>query len=163
MENNMASATENIPNTTVEITKSLVKEMRDPMYIVFTSFADSMLLTGAKYSLDKFPPRACYYPTISYLLQPSGTTNLTLDGLSAVYNSVLQNNGHLLVEMLEDLYSIGVKEVVLTCWCRREKIQSGKVICISPLIGEWLKKQDLSFPIMVEYRDGREEIIPDKE
>ncbi len=129
--------------------------MDNEMTITFTSFRDSITVDGLKLSIDRHPPRPCSYPTLQYLSLPA-VRSLDNGNIGKIYGIILENNWVLLKAFVEDMYRLGIRSLVLCCWCTADKIAEGKV-CIAPVIGKHLRKNEMEFdfPIKIIYRDGR--------
>jgi len=131
----------------------------EPMKLVFTSYRDSIGMEGLKVSMDKHAPKLCSYPTLNYLIVPT-TRNLTIANMGRIIEVVLDNNWSLVRGFIDEIYDLGIRQLVLCCWCTKEQIAAGR-ICESTIIGRYIKDKanrggQLTFPIEIEYGDGRE-------
>ena len=131
----------------------------EPLKLVFTSYRDSIgMVDGLKLSLDRHAPRACSYPALPYLVMPA-TRNLNSVNTERVCNAVLDNNWGLVWDFIDRMYGLGLRQLVLCCWCTKEKIAYGK-FCSAGIIGKYIQdkidmEKAFEFPMEVEYRDGR--------
>lgn len=133
----------------------------EPMKLVFTSYRDSIGMDGLKVSLDRHAPKLCSHPTLTYLIMPT-SRNLTLANIERVCSAVLDNNWHLIRDFIDEVYNLGLYQIVLCCWCTREQIGRGK-FCSTGIIGRYIKDKadrdgEFEFPIEMEFRDGRAEL-----
>ena len=130
------------------------------MKIVFTSFRDSIGLDGVKFSIDKYAPELCSYPTLRYLEMPT-TRSLTQDNMERICHAILDNNWELVKDFLETMDGlVGLTPIVLCDWATKDQIAHGK-FCAAGIIGRYImdranKDGEFAFKIEVELRDGRE-------
>jgi hypothetical protein len=128
------------------------------MSVVFTSFRDSRDLPGLKLSLDRHLPKQCGQPILGYLSVPK-IDSLTQASIESVYKTVLDNNWELVKTFLDDMFELGIRQVVLCDWATKEQIENSK-FCAAGIIGRYISNRDLDFdfPVQVSYRDGRESL-----
>lgn len=131
----------------------------ETMKLVFTSYRDSIGMDGLKFSLDRHSPKLCSYPTLSYLIIPIAK-NLTVPNIERICNVVLDNNWNLIQDFINEMYSLGLRQLILCDWCTKEQIALGK-FCSAGIIGRYIKDKtdrdsEFEFPIEIGYRDGRE-------
>jgi hypothetical protein len=135
---------------------------KEPMKLVFTSFRDSMNLEGLKVSIDRTTPKMCSDPVLPYLLMPR-VEKLSQENTERIVHSILDNNWDLIQDFVNEMYALGIRQVVLCDWATKEMISHGKA-CVAGMIGSYIathKKYPIdgdgfAFPIEIEYRDGRE-------
>lgn len=132
----------------------------EPMKLMFTSYRDSIGMEGLKVSIERYPPKPCAYPILSYLVMPP-TKNLTTPNAEQVYHAVLNNNWDLVRDFICEIYALGIHQIVLCCWCTKEQIIGGNKACAAGVIGRYIQakadeNEEFVFPIEFEYRDGRE-------
>lgn len=131
----------------------------EPLKLVFTSFRDSIGMDGLKVSMDRHAPKLCSHPILPYLIVPT-TKNLSLTNMERVCNAILDNNWNLLQDFIALIYSLGLRQLVLCCWCTKEQFTHGR-FCPTGIIGRYIQDKadrdgEFKFPIEIEYRDGRE-------
>lgn len=128
----------------------------EPMNILFTSYRDSVGLLGLKLSIDKHAPKHCSYPTLSYLVVPT-PRNLTVVNMGRVCEAVLDNNWVLIQDFINEMYDIGIRQLIFCCWCTKDQIGQGR-FCVSATIGTYMKAHgdEFKFKLEVDYGDGRE-------
>ena len=131
----------------------------DKMKLVFTSYRDSISMDGIKVSLERHAPKLCSYPALNYLVVPA-TRNLTGANMERICNAILDNNWDLIQDFIGEIYNLGIRQIVLCCWCTREQISQGK-FCFAGVIGKYIQNRadrdgEFEFPIETKYGDGRE-------
>lgn len=131
----------------------------EPMKLFFTSYRDSIGMDGLKVSMDKYAPKLCSYPTLSYLVMPMAK-NLTVSNMERICNTILDNNWNLIQDFIDEMYDIGLRQLILCDWCTKEQIIQGK-FCFAGVIGKYVKDKadrdgEFGFPIEIEYGDGRQ-------
>ena len=129
------------------------------MKIIFTSFRDSIGLTGLKLSIDRHTPRLCSYATLEYLVMPN-IRNLNPINAERVCQSVLDNNWELIKDFIEDIQSLGIDQIVLCDWATKEQIANHK-FCPAGIIGRYIadkvdRDSEFRFPVEIEMLDGRD-------
>jgi len=129
------------------------------MKLVFTSFRDSIGLTGLKVSIDRHTPKLCSYATLEYLIMPN-IRNLNPVNAERVCQSVLDNNWELFKGFVEDIQSLGIDQIILCDWATKEQITNHK-FCPAWIIGRYIQDRmdrdsEFEFKVEVEFRDGRE-------
>jgi len=129
------------------------------MRLIFTSFRDSIGLTGLKVSIDKHTPKLCSHPTLEYLIMPN-IRNLNPVNMERICQSVLDNNWELFKDFMEDVQSLGIDQIVLCDWATKEQIVNHK-FCSAGIIGRYIQDRldrdsEFAFPISIEMHDGRE-------
>ena len=131
------------------------KELKPTMRIVFTSFKESIEMDGLKLSRDRHAPKLCAYPTFNPLIMPI-IRNFTVENAKRVCDVVLDNNWNLIYDLVNTVYKLNIHQLVLCCWCTKDQILNGKS-CTSVFIGKYISdsKWSFTFPISVEYGDGR--------
>lgn len=130
-----------------------------PMKLTFTSYRDSIGMDGIKVSLDRHAPKLCPYPALNYLIIPTAR-NLTPANIERICNAILDNNWNLVQGFIDEIYSLGLRHIVLCDWCTREQIVHGK-FCPAGIIGRYIqdradRDKEFEFPIEIDYKDGRE-------
>lgn len=134
-----------------------MNECQETMEVTFTSYRGSIDLPGFKVSLDKHAPKMCSYPALNYMIMPS-TRNLSPQNMERICDTILDNNWNLLQDFMLEVYDLGVRQVVMCCWCTKEQIAHGK-FCPAGIIGRYMEKmqsESFTFPITIKYEDGRE-------
>lgn len=131
----------------------------EPMKLVFTSYRDSIGMDGLKVSMDKHTPKLCSYPILNYLVIPT-TRNLTPVNIERICNAILDNNWNLIQDFIDEVYGLGIHQLVLCDWCTKEQIVQGK-FCPAGIIGRYIqdkadRDEKFKFPIEIKYGDGRE-------
>jgi len=129
------------------------------MKLVFTSFRDSIGLSGLKVSIDRHTPKLCSYSTLEYLVMPN-IRNLSPVNAERICQSVLDNNWELFKDFVEDMQSLGIDQIVLCDWATKEQIVNHK-FCPAGIIGRYIKDKvdrdsEFGFDMEIEYLDGRE-------
>lgn len=130
----------------------------EPLEITFTSYRDSIGISGLKLSIEKHTPKPCSYPVLLYLVMPLAR-HLSVVNMRRVCNVILDNNWDLLRNFIIDTHGLGIKRLVLCDWCTKEQIIAGK-FCVANIIGDYIELQArvddaFEFPVTIEYRDGR--------
>lgn len=130
----------------------------EPMKLVFTSYRDSIGMDGLKVSMDKHAPQLCSYPTLNYLIIPF-SRNLTKVNMERICAAFLDNNWNLVWSFINDMYKLGLRQIVLCDWSTKDQIDLGK-FCTAAIIGRYIMSRcgELEFPIEIEYGDGRENL-----
>ena len=131
----------------------------EPMKLMFTSYRNSISMGGLKVSLDRHAPKLCSYPALNYLVIPV-PRNLTSINMERICTAVLDNNWNLIRDFIIETYNLGLRQLVLCCWCTEEQITHNK-FCPAGIIGRYIKDKmdrdgEFEFPIEIEYGDGRE-------
>lgn len=134
----------------------MINEMR----LVFTSFRDSQNEDGLKVSIDKHTPKMCSYPTLSYLIVPLVSKSLSQVNMERICVAMLDNNWELIQDFIVDVYDLGIRQIVFCDWATAEQITHGK-LCVVGIIGRYIRDEvdkdgGFPFPIVLEYKDGRE-------
>lgn len=134
--------------------------MEDKMKITFTSYRDSLELTGVKFAIDKRTPTNCVYPVVGYLAIPRLQKQIEVSNYieETLTYSIIRDNAWKLKGLLEILYNAGVQEVVFADWqVRGDNYQSHSVV-IGKIIEEMVEDGEIpeSYNIQINYRDGRE-------
>jgi len=129
------------------------------MQLTFTSFRDSIDMSGFRVSIDRRAPRLCSYPTLQQLVIPVAR-NMERPNVERICEAVLDNNWELIQDFINDVYELGISHIILCCWCTKEQIEHGK-LCVARIIGDYILDRagtdgDFKFPIEIEYLDGRE-------
>lgn len=129
------------------------------MTLVFTSFKDSIGLKGLIVSMDRYAPKLCSYPTLSYLTMPI-SKSLTKDNMERICNVILDNNWDLIQDFIIEMYALGLRQIVFCDWATGEQIARGK-FCGAGVVGRYIRnKADndgaFQFAVEIEYGDGRE-------
>lgn len=128
----------------------------EPIKLVFTSFRNSIDMGGLKVSLDKHMPKPCSYSVLFSLVMPP-LRNLTLVNMERICVIILDNNWNLIQDFISRTYELGIRQLVLCCWCTEEQIALGK-FCPTGVIGRYIQDKggEFEFPIEIEYGDGRQ-------
>jgi len=131
--------------------------MAEKMRITMTSFRDSILLSGLKFSITRRPPTKCSYPTIGFLAIPKirDTIDMSVEAELEAFRGIVENNGKLLVDLLNMLYDNGIHDIVLADWYTADKHGQPSQ---SLAIGQYIEGLDLGFEIEVVYKDGRAKV-----
>jgi hypothetical protein len=131
----------------------------DKMKLIFTSFRDSQTEVGLRVSIDKHTPKMCSYPTLTYMIMPSVSKNLTQVNTERLCHLLLDNNWELIQDFIIEVYELGIRQIVFCDWATAEQIKIGK-LCAAGTMGRYFKEKidakGFEFPIELEYRDGRE-------
>lgn len=130
----------------------------EPLKITFTSYRDSIGISGLKLSLEKHTPAPCSYPVLFYLVMPLAR-HLSVVNMKRICHVFLDNNWDLLRSFIIDVHGLGIKQLVLCDWSTKEQITAGK-FCVANIIGKYIQaKVDENevgaFPVEIKYGDGR--------
>jgi hypothetical protein len=131
----------------------------DVLEILFTSFRDSMTRDGLKVSMCKHAPKMSAHPTLSYLIMPD-TERVSKDTLEKICSHIMDNNRDLVNDFLGSIYDLGIRRLIICCWCTGTQIEHGK-LCVARTVGDYIGSQialELDFPIEIKYADGREKL-----
>ena len=79
--------------------------------LVFTSYRESMTMTGMKFSLDRHSPRLCSYPALGYMTMIM-TRDLTMVNVQRVCSAVLDNNWNLIHNLIYDMHDLGIHRII---------------------------------------------------
>ena len=131
----------------------------EPIKLVFTSYRGSIGIDGLKVSIDKHSPKLCSYATLSFMVI-SAPRSLSAYNMERICTVVLDNNWGLIQDFISKIYELGIRQLVLCCWCTKEQIAIGK-FCSAGTIGRYIQDRadrdnEFEFPIETEYGDGRE-------
>lgn len=132
----------------------------EPMKILFTSYRESIGMDGLKLSLDRRAPKLCSYPTLSYLVIPMAK-NLSVANIKRICNVILDNNWNLLQDFINEMYKMGLRQLIFCDWSTKEQIEHGK-FCFANVIGDYIMSKAMygtgafEFMLEINYGDGRE-------
>jgi len=129
------------------------------MTLVFTSFRCSIGMEGMRVSMDRYAPKLCSYPMLSYLIMPINKS-LTSATMERICNAILDNNWNLIQDFFNEMFALGLHQIVLCDWATAEQIAHGK-FCAAGIIGKYIRDKadrdnEFEFPVEIEYQDGRE-------
>jgi len=133
---------------------------KESLDLIFTSFRDAQELSGLRVSIDRHIPKQCPYPTLSFLTIPLSKT-LSPKSIEQICQIYLENNWNQVKGFLDNMYGLGIRQIVLCDWATKSQIEAGK-LCVAGIIGRYIKYKAengvFDYPITILYDDGRDKL-----